>query len=59
MFEQIKNVIERFDRILIHRHSRPDGDAMGSQIGLRELLRHLRNEEYDPSPTLGYRILMR
>ena len=40
MFEQIKNVIERFDRILIHRHSRPDGDAMGSQIGLRELLRH-------------------
>ena len=40
MFEQIKNAIERFDRILIHRHSRPDGDAMGSQIGLRELLRH-------------------
>jgi phosphoesterase RecJ-like protein len=40
MFEQIKNVIEKFDRILIHRHSRPDGDAMGSQIGLRELLRH-------------------
>ncbi len=40
MFEQIKNVIERFDRILIHRHSRPDGDAMGSQVGLRELLRH-------------------
>ena len=40
MFEQIKTVIERFDRILIHRHSRPDGDAMGSQIGLRELLRH-------------------
>ena len=40
MFEQIKNVIKRFDRILIHRHSRPDGDAMGSQIGLRELLRH-------------------
>ena len=40
MFEQIKNVIERFGRILIHRHSRPDGDAMGSQIGLRELLRH-------------------
>ena len=40
MFEQIKNVIERFDRIILHRHSRPDGDAMGSQIGLRELLRH-------------------
>ena len=39
MFEQIKTVIEHFDRIIIHRHSRPDGDAMGSQIGLRELLR--------------------
>lgn len=25
----------------------------------RELLRHLRKEEYQPSPTLGYRILMR
>ena len=40
MFEQILQVIEAFDRIIIHRHNRPDGDAMGSQIGLRELLRH-------------------
>ena len=39
MFEQILQAIKRFDRIIIHRHSRPDGDAMGSQIGLRELLR--------------------
>ena len=39
MFEQILQVIEEFDRIIIHRHNRPDGDAMGSQIGLRELLR--------------------
>jgi len=40
MFEHVLTVIERFDRIIIHRHNRPDGDAMGSQIGLRELLRH-------------------
>ena len=40
MFEHVLKVIERFDRIIIHRHNRPDGDAMGSQIGLRELLRH-------------------
>ena len=39
MFEQILQAIERFQRVIIHRHSRPDGDAMGSQIGLRELLR--------------------
>ena len=40
MFEHVLKVIQRFDRIIIHRHNRPDGDAMGSQIGLRELLRH-------------------
>ena len=40
MFEQILQAIKSFDRVIIHRHSRPDGDAMGSQIGLRELLRH-------------------
>ena len=39
MFEQILQAIKSFDRVIIHRHSRPDGDAMGSQIGLRELLR--------------------
>ena len=40
MFEQILQAIKSVDRVIIHRHSRPDGDAMGSQIGLRELLRH-------------------
>ena len=40
MFEQVLQVIAEYDRIIIHRHNRPDGDAMGSQIGLRELLRH-------------------
>ena len=35
-----------------------DAAALG-RAACRELLRHLRNEEYDPSPTLGYRILMR
>lgn len=29
------------------------------RVTCRELLRYLRNEEYNPVPTLGYRILMR
>lgn len=29
------------------------------RVACRELLRYLREEEYDPHPTLGYRILMR
>lgn len=39
MFEQILKEIRSFDRIIIHRHSRPDGDALGSQIGLKHILK--------------------
>ena len=39
MFEEIKNLIEDHDTIIIHRHKNPDGDAMGSQIGLKHLLK--------------------
>ena len=38
MFEQALELIEKYDRIIIHRHNRPDGDAMGSQIGLKHLI---------------------
>ena len=38
MFEPILQAISRFDTIIIHRHSRPDGDALGSQIGLKHLI---------------------
>ena len=38
MFEAIYREIQNFDTIIIHRHSRPDGDAMGSQIGLKHLI---------------------
>lgn len=33
-------LINKFDTIIIHRHSSPDGDAIGSQIGLRDILKH-------------------
>ena len=38
MFEQIITQIRAFDRIIIHRHTHPDGDALGSQIGLKHIL---------------------
>lgn len=38
MFEGILEQIRAFDTIIIHRHSRPDGDAMGSQIGMKHIL---------------------
>ena len=38
MFEQALELIKKYDRIIIHRHNRPDGDAMGSQIGLKHLI---------------------
>ena len=38
MFENILQVIEAYDKIIIHRHKRPDGDAMGSQLGLKHLI---------------------
>ena len=38
MFEQVLVEIKKYDRIIIHRHSSPDGDALGSQIGLKHIL---------------------
>ena len=40
MFEKLLHEIRSFDRIIIHRHSSPDGDALGSQIGLKHILLH-------------------
>lgn len=37
--EEILATIKAFDRIIIHRHRRPDPDALGSQVGLAEILR--------------------
>lgn len=39
MFNNIVKVIKEYNRIIIHRHSRPDGDALGSQIGLKEIIK--------------------
>lgn len=39
MFKKIIEAIEKYDRIIIHRHSNPDGDAIGSQVGLKHILK--------------------
>ena len=38
MFESILSAIKAHDTIIIHRHKNPDGDALGSQIGLKHLI---------------------
>lgn len=39
MFEQLLALIQAAPRIIIHRHKNPDGDALGSQLGLRRILK--------------------
>ena len=39
MFEKILELIKKHEKIVIHRHKNPDGDALGSQIGLWHILR--------------------
>ena len=35
MYKQIFNLIKKYQTIIIHRHEKPDGDALGSQLGLK------------------------
>ncbi len=39
IYSQILNKIKEYETIIIHGHVRPDGDCIGSQLGLREALR--------------------
>lgn len=38
MFENILRLIEAYPKIIIHRHKNPDGDALGSQLGLFHMI---------------------
>lgn len=38
-YSEIMQAIKKYSRIIIHRHQRPDPDAIGSQVGLAEILR--------------------
>ena len=39
IFTEILQAIKEHSTIILHRHLSPDGDAMGSQIGLKEILK--------------------
>ena len=39
MFTEIINAIKKYHTVIIHRHHHPDGDALGSQIGMKHLIR--------------------
>lgn len=39
LFSQALGLIGKYDRIIIHRHKNPDGDALGSQIGLKTIIK--------------------
>ena len=39
MFEAILKDIRDYSRIIIYRHRNPDGDAIGSQVGLKGIIR--------------------
>jgi phosphoesterase RecJ-like protein len=40
MIDLLFKKIEEYQTIIIHRHNRPDGDALGSQFGLAYTLKH-------------------
>lgn len=39
MFEAAIGEIKKYGRIIIHRHTNPDGDAIGSQAGLKHIIK--------------------
>ena len=38
-YKKAIKLIEQYNTIIIHRHKNPDGDALGSQIGLKEIIK--------------------
>lgn len=39
MFEKILELIKSYKTVIIHRHTNPDGDAIGSQVGLKHIIK--------------------
>ena len=39
-YTEALQLIEKYDTVIIHRHKNPDGDAIGSQTGLKLTLQH-------------------
>lgn len=45
MFQKIIQLIEKYPTVIIHRHSKPDGDALGSQMGLKYIIKETYPEK--------------
>lgn len=45
MINEIHEKIEEYETVIIHRHERPDPDALGSQMGLAELIKQCYPEK--------------
>ena len=59
MFEEALRAIRQYDTVIIHRHKNPDGDAMGSQAGLYNIIKdnYPQKAVYmvgDPSDRYGF-----
>ena len=39
LYKKLLHDIKKYQTIIIHRHTRPDGDALGSQFGLQRALK--------------------
>lgn len=39
MYKKILFKIREYNTIIIHRHQKPDGDALGAQLGLKEIIK--------------------
>ena len=59
MYNIVKTLIDKYDRIIIHRHKNPDGDAWGSQMGLKHLiqLNYPEKEVYAVGDNNSFRFL--
>lgn len=40
-YKEVLNMINQYDDIIIYRHVRPDPDAYGAQLGLKEIIRKI------------------
>ena len=40
LIKELIKKIKKYDRIIIHRHTRPDLDAIGTQLGLRDAIKY-------------------
>ncbi len=51
MLKEFKKLVEKYDKITILTHKNPDGDTLGTGLGLYELFKNMRKEVEICNPT--------